>query len=117
MPLFLVGSMNSSTSAMLYVRAPRLKQIASTDIEDWRKFFSKKSRTCIKKRSKQYENCLRLLSFAQEFSKIAKVTSVYNFPCRGGNQLGIVLEFGSSDAKKNFIERLSELEDEASYST
>lgn len=113
-----VGGLNTSTTVMLFVRAPRINLIKTTHIKEWIKFFEKISQTRMKKKSQKFNNCMRLLQYARDIGgKNTKVISVYSIPCRGGNRLAFVFEFSSAQAKKQFIEGLSDFENRLSYTT
>lgn len=118
MPEFEVGRLNTSRAVMLFVRAPRIRSIKTTDIEEWIKFFEEKSQTRKKKKVQKYKNCMRFLQYAHDIGgKNTKVLSVYSMPCRGGNRLSFVFEFSNVAEKGEFMKGLSNLEDELSYTT
>lgn len=110
MPMVKVGRMNSSRTAMLFVRAPWINPIITTDVQEWIKFFEEKSRKRRRRNAQQYDNCRRLLRYAKDVGgQNTKVTGVYSMPCRGGNQLAFVFDFGNAEAKDEFMDGLRNL--------
>lgn len=115
MKIFSLDGLNSSTAVMVFLLAPKIQEVAETDITKLREIMAQKSgKTLFRKKAIRYEYCQRLLEYVHNCDKQAKVRSVYNLPSRGGNKIAFILAFATSQGKKEFLEGLSDLDDELS---